>query len=105
SVTVGGQSPTETIGPFVVTETNGDHHHYLYVWDETAIGSMLGTTISYSDGGGNFTKGFLWGTIEDTDQSALSNFTGTAFNLAASSLNVTSTSSAGDLIVCGSIAS
>lgn len=103
TITVGGVAETEELTFFYSPTSTVDHHAYVQIWNESAIGSMSGTTISYSDSSGAFNKAFCYGTIEDTDQANLSSFTGTNNVDTGSSLAVTSTSSSGDYLVCSGI--
>lgn len=99
TITVGGQSPTETISADLV-QAGTTYRHRLWIWKESAIVAMSGTTVSWSDGTTNDIS-HLYGTIENTDQANLSSFTGT--DIGNTDLTVTTTSSSGDLIACAAI--
>jgi len=92
---LGGVAPTETI-TYSETSTGGDHTHTDWIWNEAAIVSMSGSTISGTDG---LEGGWCVGTIEDTNQAAISSHVGTNVDLSATQIAVTSTSSSGDLIL------
>lgn len=102
-ITIGGQAETEEITFFFSPGAVTDHYVYLQIWNESAIGAMSGTTISYTDDTGNFTKAFCYGTVDDTDQANLSSFTGTNTADEGTTFTVTSTSSSGDYVACSGV--
>lgn len=102
TITVGGQSPSGTATSSSTTPTN-DTWHYIYEWNESTIGSMSGTDIVHSDSVGAFQLGCSYGTIENTDQTAISAVTGSTVGTTGTTDTVTTTSSSGDLITVSSV--
>lgn len=100
--TVGGQAETET---FVYTETSAtqDHHHEVWIWDETAIAAMSGSSVSGTEGGS--VNMFCWGVVTDAIQTALSAHTGTDYQASSATATVTTTSTANDFIFASAVRS
>jgi hypothetical protein len=99
--TIGGQSPTETVSASLTTTTN-DSNYDAYIFNESAIGSMSGTTVVGTDDGS--TNGFwCYGTVEDADQAAIGSFVGTAQSATVNNITVTSTSNSGDYLVVAAL--
>jgi len=96
--TIGTVAETETFG-YTETGATNDSQHYVWIWNEAAIASMSGTTVVATDSTG--TDGtFIWGTVTNADQTALSAFDDTSFtDNTTQYIEVTTTSSMGDLII------
>lgn len=97
---IGGQAPTETLS-FVDAALDQDHHHIAYVWNESAIGSMSGTSVSAS--GAATTDQHCYLTVTEADQAAFAGWTDTDSSLSTTSLTLTTTSNAGDFIIANGI--
>lgn len=95
--TIGGQAATETFQD-TNTTASADHQRKAFIWNEAAIAAMSGTGISYTDDNA-LTKFFCSVTIQDTNQSNLSNYTQVAYSTGSTAPAVTTTSSSGDLVV------
>jgi len=100
AMTVGGQSATESFSYDVVPTGSPHHWQYWWVWNESAIGSMSGSTISLTATTAGFGRGWCYGVIDDTDQTNLTALTDTGqVTNETTSIAVTTTSSAGDYVV------
>lgn len=75
-----------------------DQEAFFWVWDEATIAAMSGSTISYTDDNAGTKQSWSCATYQDVDQGAAPVFAG---NSAATvqSVNVTTTSTANDMIV------
>lgn len=102
--TVGGQAPTESLD-FPLTAFSTDHHHKVWIWNEAAIAAMSGSAASYSDATAATPKKWLYGTIENADQTALGAFddTDSLGSGGANQITLTTTSDSGDLALITAI--
>ena len=99
SMTVGGSSADEFLKYEVSVIGQPLQWHYWWIWDESTIGGMSGTTVSLTATTAAFGRAWGYGVIEDTNQAALSSLTDTVYdNDANASINITTTSDSGDLI-------
>lgn len=87
SVTVGGQSPSESFeNQLEVGSGAADLAIHVYIWNESAIGAMSGSTISWSDGITWSKISWSYVTVTDTDQGAV--ISDSDSSTAATSVNV-----------------
>lgn len=104
--TVGGQSPTESFQASETTTPNNDYYYDAFIFNESAIDSMSGSTVVGVDDEDEPDDNNLWifGTVENASQTALSAFTDEQYEHTTDGLiDVTTTSSSGDLIMAFAI--
>jgi hypothetical protein len=103
TITVGGQSATESFSRFYDVSATPDQWVYAWVWNAAAITAMSGSAVSFGGATQTFARGWCYGTIENTNQAALGAYSDTDVTSSASSLASTTTSSSGDLIVATAV--
>ena len=103
AITVGGQNPTESLSYSDTPLGSPTEWHYWWIWNESAIGSMSGSTLSLTATTATFGRAWCYGVIEDTDQADLTGIPGFATLNEGTSDAATTTSSNGDLIVVSAI--
>ncbi len=99
TMTIGGQTYTQAY-EFEVADGADDMYIYVYLWNESSISSMSGTTISYADDETLTKRGWSFGTYSGVNQSSFPKVqaeVGVTGN--ETSTDITTTSSAGDRII------
>jgi hypothetical protein len=103
TITVGGQSATESFVRFYDVSATPDQWVYAWIWNASAITAMSGSAVSFGGATQTFARGWCYGTVENTDQAALGAYDDTDVTSSATSLASTTTSSSGDLIVAAAV--
>ena len=110
--TIGGQTASEVFTPYNQTvDTTENHRIYAYVWDETKIAAMTGTTVSYTDDQAMTTPhdGFCsaYVTVQGVDQTAFGDWDDIVheFNGADDDVDVDTVSTAADYVAVLSMTS
>lgn len=98
--TIGTISETEVLTFLDTTPTN-DHNHTIWIWNEAAVASMSGTTVSGATGGSDNIH--CWGVIDDADQTVLGAWDFTSYTGASSTPSVTSTATSSDYVLIAAI--
>ena len=97
--TIGGQSASYTGN--VYQNASPDLNILAFVWNESAIGSMSGSTISYSDSQSSNKMGWSYATFQDVKQASPTITSADATS--ATEVDVTTTSTANDIIIAAAI--
>ena len=97
--TIGGQAASYT--GYMYQNASPDLNILAFVWNESAIGSMSGSTISYTDDQSSNKMGWSYATYQDVKQASLTMTTGDATG--GDTINVTTTSTASDMIIAAAI--
>ncbi len=100
SLTIGGASASYT--GYVYQDASPDLNILVWIWDESDIGGMTGSTISYSDSQSNQKHGWTYATFQDVDQGVTPAIT-TNHVIGGQTFDLTTTSDSDDIVVVGII--
>ena len=98
--TIGGQAASYT--GYMYQNASPDLNILAFVWNESAIGSMSGSTISYTDDQSSNKMGWSYATFQDVKQ-ASPTITSTNTGTTATEVDVTTTSTSSDIIIAAAI--